>query len=201
LIVGATAYLGMSWMVYDRASSKSSETVFLSKCRIVSFKQKEAGSEIRVAGSQIWQDFLRKIRRSSHFRMTCIGNPGSRLVRHANQWWLCSWLMDRNRWFLRRDRGFDARRPFPGYCMWLGPLISFWKAVNLVVSTIDSLTYRWDKSSSEAGMRPRNERNSSWCLIPIMFPGTWVSTLDSISVLKLKRPSNFNSIERSSELI
>jgi hypothetical protein len=54
-------------MVSDRASSKSSGKVLLSKLRIASFKQQEAGSEIRGAGSQIWQDFLREIRRLSHF--------------------------------------------------------------------------------------------------------------------------------------
>jgi hypothetical protein len=54
-------------MVYDRASLKSSRKVLFSKCRISSLKQEEAGSEIRVAGSYIWQDFPRKIRRLSPF--------------------------------------------------------------------------------------------------------------------------------------
>jgi hypothetical protein len=35
----------MLWIVYDRASLKSSGMVLFSKCRISSFKQEEAGSE------------------------------------------------------------------------------------------------------------------------------------------------------------
>jgi hypothetical protein len=137
----------------EKFSSQNVESLSSNKRRQVH----KSGSQVHKFGKIFWGKFVAYL----IFPMTYIENPASRLMRHANQWSLCSWLIDRNRWFLRRGRGFDARRPFPGYCMWLGRLISFWTTINLVVSTIDWLIYRWERSSNEAGMRPRNELNDS----------------------------------------